>query len=60
MMAATSSNVATKLFKVQVQQETEIERIEREDAEQHLAQRSGMQLRVTAPRSTGTTPRRTG
>ena len=45
MMAATSSNVCTKLFKVQVQQETEIERIEREDAEKHAAQQRAMQMR---------------
>jgi preprotein translocase subunit SecA len=42
MMAATSSNVATKLFKVQVQKETEIERIEREDAERHAQQQRAM------------------
>ena len=45
MMAATSSNICTKLFKVQVRRETEIERIEREDAERHAAQQSGMQMR---------------
>ncbi len=45
MMAATSSNVCTKLFKVQVQTETEIERIEREDAERHAAQQRAMQVR---------------
>src|SRR6185312_1274620 len=32
MMASSVSNVCTKLFKVQVQREKEIERIEREDA----------------------------
>jgi len=45
MMAATSSNVATKLFKVKVQKENDIERMEREDAERHLAQQQAMQLR---------------
>ncbi len=45
MMAGTSSNICTKLFKVQVRRETEIERIEREDAERHAAQQSGMQAR---------------
>ncbi len=37
MMASTSSNVCTKLFKVQVRKETDIERMEREDAEKHAA-----------------------
>jgi preprotein translocase subunit SecA len=45
MMAATSSSVATKLFKVKVQKETEIERIEREDAQRHEAQQRAMQMR---------------
>ena len=45
MMAATSSNVSTKLFKVKVQKENDIERMEREDAERHLAQQQAMQLR---------------
>ncbi len=45
MMAATSSNVCSKLFKVQVQREKEIERIEREDAEKHAAQLRAMQMR---------------
>ena len=45
MMAATSSNVCTKLFKVQVRKETDIERIEREDAEKHAAQQRAMQTR---------------
>jgi preprotein translocase subunit SecA len=45
MMAATSSNVATKLFKVKMQKETDIERLEREDAERHLVQQSAMLLR---------------
>ena len=45
MMASTSSNVCTKLFKVKVQKETDIERMEREDAEKHAAQQRAMQLR---------------
>jgi preprotein translocase subunit SecA len=45
MMAGTSSNVCSKLFKVQVRRETEIERIEREDAQKHAAQLSAMQMR---------------
>ncbi len=45
MMAATSSNVCSKLFKVQVHRETEIERIEREDAQKHAAQLSAMKMR---------------
>ncbi len=45
MMASTSSNVCSKLFKVQVRKETDIERIEREDAERHAAAQSAMQLR---------------
>jgi preprotein translocase subunit SecA len=45
MMAGTSSNVATKLFKVKVQKENDIERMEREDAERHLAQQRAMQMR---------------
>jgi preprotein translocase subunit SecA len=45
MMAATNSNVASKLFKVKLQKETEIERIEREDAARHEAQLAAMQTR---------------
>jgi preprotein translocase subunit SecA len=44
-MAATSSNVCTKLFKVQVRKETDIERMEREDAERHAAAQRAMQMR---------------
>jgi preprotein translocase subunit SecA len=44
MMASTSSNVCTKLFKVQVRKETDIERLEREDADRHAAAQSAMQL----------------
>ena len=42
MMASTSSNVCSKLFKVQVRKETDVERMEREDAERHLAQQRAM------------------
>jgi preprotein translocase subunit SecA len=45
MMASSVSNVCSKLFKVQVQREKEIERIEREDAERHAAQQRAMQMR---------------
>jgi|HubBroStandDraft_1064217.scaffolds.fasta_scaffold04795_4 preprotein translocase subunit SecA len=45
MMASTSSNVCSKVFKVQVRRENEIERIEREDAERHAAQQRAMQMR---------------
>jgi preprotein translocase subunit SecA len=45
MMASTSSSVCTKVFKVQVRRENEIERIEREDAEKHAAQQRAMQMR---------------
>jgi preprotein translocase subunit SecA len=45
MMASTSSNVCSKLFKVQVRKENDIERMEREDAEKHAAQQSAMQMR---------------
>jgi preprotein translocase subunit SecA len=44
MMAATSSNICTKLFKVQVRRETEIERIERADADRHAEQQRAMQM----------------
>jgi preprotein translocase subunit SecA len=45
MMASTSSSVCSKVFKVQVRRENEIERIEREDAEKHAAQQRAMQMR---------------
>jgi preprotein translocase subunit SecA len=45
MMAATSSNVMTKLFKATVRKETEIERMEREDAQRHEAAQRAMQMR---------------
>ena len=44
MMASSSSNVCTKLFKVQVRKETDIERLEREDADRHAAAQSAMQM----------------
>ncbi len=44
MMATTSSNVATALFKVRVQKETEIERLEREDMERHQRAQASLQL----------------
>jgi preprotein translocase subunit SecA len=45
MMAATNSNVATKLMKVQVRKENEIARMEQQDAARHEAQLASMQLR---------------
>jgi preprotein translocase subunit SecA len=45
MMAATSSNVCSKLFKAHVRKENDIERLEREDAEKHAAQQRAMQMR---------------
>ncbi len=45
MMASTSSNVVTKLMRVRLQQESEIERLEREDAERHARAAQSMQLR---------------
>jgi len=45
MMATTSSNVATALFKTQIQRETDIERLEREDQERHRRQAEAMQLK---------------
>jgi preprotein translocase subunit SecA len=44
MMASTSSNVCTKLFKVQVRKENDIERLEREDADRHAAAQQAMQM----------------
>ena len=63
MMAATSSNVCSKLFKVQVKREKEIERIEREDAEKHAAQLRAMQMRHGSEPATeeeGPAPARVG
>jgi len=45
MMAGATSNVASKLFKVQVRRDNEIERIEREDAAKHAAEQRAMQMR---------------
>ena len=45
MIATTNSSVCTKLFKVRVQKENDIERMEREDADKHAAQQRAMQLR---------------
>jgi preprotein translocase subunit SecA len=45
MMAAVSSNVLTKVMKVRLQKESEIERLEREDYERHQRQAQQMQLR---------------
>ncbi len=45
MMAATSSNVVTKVMSVRMQKESEIERIEREDAAKHAQAARSMQLR---------------
>ncbi len=45
MMAATNSNVATKVFRTRVQKETDVERMEREDLERHARQQQAMQLR---------------
>jgi preprotein translocase subunit SecA len=45
MMAAVSSNVLTKVMKVRLQKESEIERMEREDYERHQRQASQMQMR---------------
>ncbi len=47
MMAATNSNVATKLFQLQLQgqKETEIERIELEDLERHAREARSLQMR---------------
>jgi len=45
MMATTSSNVITKLMKVQLQKESEIERLEREEYERHQRAAQSLQLR---------------
>jgi preprotein translocase subunit SecA len=45
MMATTSSNVMTKLMRVRLQKESEIERLEREDAERHARAQQSLQLR---------------
>jgi preprotein translocase subunit SecA len=53
MMAATISNVCSKLFKVRLERENEIERIEREDAAKHAAQQRAMQMRHGSEPSAG-------
>ena len=45
MMAAVSSNVVTKVMRVQLQKESEIERLEREDYERHQRAAQSLQLR---------------
>jgi preprotein translocase subunit SecA len=45
MMAAVSSNVATKLFKAQVRKDADAERMERADLERHAEEQRSMQLR---------------
>ena len=45
MMASTTSNVITKLMRVKLQKETDIERLEREDYERHQRAAQSMQLR---------------
>jgi len=45
MMAAVSSNVASKVAKVQVRKETDVERMEREDAARHAQQEQQMIMR---------------
>jgi preprotein translocase subunit SecA len=45
MMASTTSNVITKLMRVQLQRETDIERLEREDYERHQRAAQSLQLR---------------
>jgi preprotein translocase subunit SecA len=52
-MASTSSSVTSKLFKVQVRKETDIERMEREDAEKHAVQQRAMQARHGAEPAAG-------
>jgi preprotein translocase subunit SecA len=45
MMASTSSSVCSSLFRAQFKRETDIERVERADAEKHAAQQRAMQMR---------------
>jgi preprotein translocase subunit SecA len=45
MMASTSSNLCTKLFKAQVKKDSDAERMEREDLEKHSREQRAMQLR---------------
>ena len=53
MMASASSNVITKLFEVQVRRETDIERMEREDAARHARQQQSMHLMHGGERAEG-------
>jgi preprotein translocase subunit SecA len=45
MMAAVSSNVVSKVMRVRLQKESEIERLEREDYERHQRAAQSLQLR---------------
>src|SRR5262249_31011249 len=45
MMATVSSNVMQKVMRVRMQKESEIERLEREDAERHARAQQSLQLR---------------
>jgi preprotein translocase subunit SecA len=45
MMAAVSSNVGSKVAKVQVRKETDVEQLERADAERHAQQQQQMVMR---------------
>jgi preprotein translocase subunit SecA len=45
MMASTSSNLSTKLFKAQVKKDSDAERMEREDLEKHSREQQAMQMR---------------
>jgi preprotein translocase subunit SecA len=45
MMASTSSNLCTKLFRAQVKKDSDAERMEREDLEKHSREQRAMQLR---------------
>ncbi len=45
MMASTSSNLCTKLFRAQVKKDSDAERMEREDLEKHSREQQAMQLR---------------
>ncbi|AKU95992.1 Protein export cytoplasm protein SecA ATPase RNA helicase [Labilithrix luteola] len=56
MMASTSSNVVTKVMAVRLQKESEIERLEREDAARHAAAARSMQLRHGSELAEGEEP----
>jgi preprotein translocase subunit SecA len=53
MMAATSSNVCTKVFQVQVRKEADIEQLERADAARHEAQQRALSTRHGGEESPG-------